>query len=34
MHDEMMQPSPEGADISAAAEMVVELWKLEQMEEQ
>jgi len=23
-----MQPSPEGADISAAAEMVVELWRV------
>jgi len=28
MHNEMMQPSPEGADISAAAEMVVELWRV------
>ena len=28
MHNEMMQPSPEGADISAAAEMVVEIWRV------
>jgi hypothetical protein len=28
MVNEMMQPWPEGADLSASAEMVVEIWRI------